>query len=177
MLPPQCLWLMEANGRRTHWKPQWTCLSVSEIKKRPPFPPKIILRRKILAEVLHQQQGSQEVCQDACLCPLAWPFSQAFLLLPSSALWGQHKTLRKVVSDMTQVRVSYLQYITCGSSTVPYRCQTLVYPCLQPPRWTDHMADHAIWSDSGHCSSCQYLGINTEYLLLELKGPSRIKKK
>lgn len=72
--------------------------------------------------------------------------------------------------------MSYLQYITCGSSTVTYRCQTLVYPCLQPPRWLDHTADHATWSDSGHWTSCQYLSINTEYLLSHLKGRTRIKK-
>lgn len=163
-------WVLHHTSR----KPKWKGLCVFEIKIL--FPHSWIGSRKKLSVDLHQQQGSQVVCQDASLYPSAWSSSQAFLLLPSSALWSQHTKLRKVFVYRCVCGGAYLQFITCGSSTVPYKHQTLVYPCLQPPRWPDHMADHATWSDNGHCSSCQCLNTNKQYMLSHLKGQSRTAK-
>lgn len=165
------------------WKPKGTCLWVSEIKKKISSFPKMNPEKKNPIWQGEETYSLWTYINHRVLRRSVRTLASAPEpdLLSRPSFFSHHQLSEDNTPHLeklrAQARVPCLQYVTCGSSTVPYRCQTLVYPCLQPPRWPDHMPDHATWSDSGHYSSCQYLGIKTEYLLSHLKGPSRIKNK
>lgn len=108
---------------------------------------------------LHRPQGFQEVCQAASLAPSLLSSFQVFPPLPSLALWKQHAQL-----EMQRVCLctAFPQYLTYGSSSEVCKHQILVRPCPLPPRWPGHKADLAIWSCSGHCSSCPHWNTKTK---------------